>query len=158
MKKEILSSLLVIVALFTITGCGNSSKNDDKQSLGNKIITCTDKSASGTTWSVELDKNNKLLYVTKKSIYKPEEGKYEEYCQSFTDTVKSENDKGYDFRTSEIECDDENQKTIITRKWDVEKNTEKLDIEKIMSFVDDNGKFDIDGWKDTKKEDSCVEE
>ena len=60
MKKKILLGLLVVVGLFAITGCSNSNddENSGKQKSSNKMITCTDKSASGTTWSVELDKNN----------------------------------------------------------------------------------------------------
>ncbi len=159
MKKKVLLGLVVIVGLFTITGCGNSENNGDSGKLksSNKIITCTDKNASGTTWSVEVNKNGKLLYVTQVSKYKPNSD-YEGTCKSFTESVKRENEKGYDFRTSEIVCDDENQTTIVTRKYDVEKNTEKIDIERTMSFIDENGKFDIERWKETKKPDSCIEE
>ena len=34
MKKKIILSLLVIVALFTITGCGNETKSNQKPSNG----------------------------------------------------------------------------------------------------------------------------
>ena len=34
MKKKIILSLLVIVALFTITGCGNETKSNQKSSNG----------------------------------------------------------------------------------------------------------------------------
>jgi len=162
MNKKILLSGALALAL-VITGCGkntakgNEVENIDDNNKGNKIVSCNDLFANGTTWSVELDKDDKLLYVTKESVYKSKEEDYKRDCESFTKIVNKENEAGYDFRTSAIECDGENFKTIITRKWDVSKNTEKIDIKRTISFIDENGKFDIDVWKQTVDKDTCVE-
>ena len=153
MKRKVLLSLFVVVVLFAITGCGKSTDKDSNGifSKSNKKYSCTLKQAKGTTWTFEVDKNEKLIFVTKVSKYKSKENDYEKDKKFFTEQDNTENSKDYDFRTSKIEYDDANYTTIITRKWDVLKNTEEIDIKDTMNMVKDDGSFDFESYKEKYK-------
>jgi len=152
--KKVLIAFLIILSIFIITGC---SKEDSKKDESNKIIRCINKSKEEEkTISIEVDKDNKLLFITKKE---KELSNYEIYCDLYTKTAKEENSKKYKFRKTTVDCDKNDKVVTITRKYDVLKNKEKIDIVNELKHVNGYGIINIDEWKDSLGEEyKCTEE
>lgn len=156
MKKTLLLILFAVTALFAITACGNNQSaqpaagSGETTAASNRVITHTILLAAGSEIqaTIEVDSNNRLIYYTLENVFKTSSQEmYDEACDEYGEIVEEENQEGYDFRTTELKTDDKNLTVTIIRKWDVQKNTEGIDIEDTMSYIKDDGTFDIEGWE-----------
>ena len=168
MKKRLILTLIAVfgILLLAFTGCKNQApenesgavtqteaSSNEAEAVGegeNRSVshTVTLSSGSEITYTIQLDKDNKLKFYTQKSVFRASsQENYEDACKEYAEIVDSENAEGYDFRTSTFECDDAKLEAIIIREWDIEKNTEGKDLEKTLSFVKEDGTFDVEGWE-----------
>lgn len=126
MKKKIILSLFVIVALFTITGCGNNQKSnetkstnqntkettkDDTKEKVNKEITCTYKSGYTKTLSVII-KDSKATKFANTLTYT---GDLNTWCKEVHNRYDKLNDvKG---ASQNIVCDENSNTTKAELIW-----------------------------------------
>ena len=92
MKKKIFLSLLVVLALFTITGCGtknetaNNSNNSSNEIKKNSKSVVLYFSATGTTKSIAAriatQSNSDIIEIIPKEKYKSEDLNYNSDCRA----------------------------------------------------------------------------
>lgn len=106
MKKKILLSLLVVVGLFTMTGCGKESSNKVKES-DNDLIKITDKDKGYVTTFKTI--NNKFVQKSPKynQIHSEDLGvfisfDYIESSKEAYDYAKTHNFLGYEYGEGEV--------------------------------------------------------
>ena len=154
MKKKILLSLFVIVALFTITGCGNTESKSESgnNEKGKNDIVCT-RSSTYSTYSLErelvfkIDDNNKLTKVVDSSKYSyNDESKYKSDCA----TVKEQYDGKEKIAGTEdtYNCNDSN-KTITVVATDIIKDLDADAKTRRYKELNEDGTFNFEEWKST---------
>ena len=159
MKKKIILSLLVIVALFGIVGCKGN----------NKVYTCKNKDNSDgkrylTAYSIELNsKNEAVKYSLKDGFgnYGDNKDGFNSYCdglKSAYDKNKSTIEKYKDAVNMEVVCDDKKMEAYYTISYnlDVTKDIEdyKKINEEVAKYNKDDGTFDLEAWKNYFNTDS----
>ena len=168
MKKKIFLSLLLIVAVFTITGCDKSDIVTKKS--GYKTYECRyskDDNAEGkrylTKYIIELnDKNEAEVYtlITGFSNYGSETDGYKEFCDGLKNNKQEDLLKKYkDVVSMKVVCDKENNYEAYVEKEYKVKKIKDIDefssINKYLSaFIKDDGTFDLDSWKNYFNTDS----
>ena len=162
MKKKMILSLLVIVALFVITGCEDSDKNKTIKS-NNKTYECRyskDDNAEGkrylTKYIIELnDKNEAEVYtlITGFSNYGSETEGYQEYCKGLKDNLQKDLLEKYKEAVSmKIVCDEKNNYEVYALKeYKVKKIKDIDELSSIYKFLEtyfkEDGTFDLEAWK-----------
>lgn len=171
MKKKVLLSLLVLVGLFTITGCGNSeNKLNGNSSSKNKTYECKyskDDDTEGkrylTKYIIELnDKNEAEVYtlITGFSNYGSESDGYNKYCNGLKDNMpKDLLEKYKDVASVKVVCDEKNNyEAYVLKEYQIKKIKGIDDFSAIYKFLEpyikDDGTFDLDSFKDYFNTDS----
>lgn len=171
MKKKILLSLIIVVALFTITGCGNSeNKQNGNSSSKNKTYECRyskDDDAEGkrylTKYLIELnDKNEAEVYtlITGFSNYGSETDGYKEYCNGLKDNKQKDLLEKYkDIVDMKVVCDSKNNyEAYVLKEYQVKKIKDIDDFNSIYKFLEpyikEDGTFDLESWKNYFNTDS----
>ena len=169
MKKKIILSLLVIVALFTITGCGKSDETKETKSK-NKTYECRyskDDTAEEkrylTKYLIELnDKNEAEVYtlITGFSNYGSETDGYKEYCNGLKDNKQKDLLEKYkDIVDMKVVCDSKNNyEAYVLKEYQVKKIKDIDDFNSIYKFLEpyikEDGTFDLKSWKNYFNTDS----
>ena len=163
--KKVLLSLLVVVSLFTVTGC---DKKEVKSK--NKTYECRyskDDNAEGkryiTKYIVELnDKNEAEVYrlIAGFSNYGSKTDGYNEFCNGLKDNKQEDLLKKYkDVASMKVVCDEKNNyEAYVIKEYKVKKIKDIDDFSKIYKSIDpyikDDGTFDLKGWKNYFNTDS----
>ena len=151
-KKKVLF-LLVIVLLFTITGCGKGVKENNLT-----VFTCVKKaiekksSSTGSAYTLDvintakLDENKKLTYYSTKSTYTM---KSKEECNSSCEKAakwnNEINNKKYSGSHRETKCKCDKNEYVEEFIYDDIKNLDNFVRSDISELKDDNT-FDLDSW------------
>ena len=160
MMKKLIISLFVLVTVFALTGCTNSSKENNKK---NSLV-------SGTSCKKELDKLS-LEYITEieneklKSIDIVSTYIYDTVdamkisCDSNKTEEQQVNAKNI-YVKYQVTCDEEKKSVVIEKLYDTEKSMAEPSIKEMLSYIYDyigsDGKFDLDGWKEDNTKDGYV--
>lgn len=157
MKKKILLSLLVIVGLFTITGCGNSNdseansinnKKEETNVSKNEVYTCVYNNLNEkTTREITINGENILTLVI------IENWKYDSNHEGLCSNKKynAERLNKINGISATGECDE--LKGTYTTTYDIKNisygEDDGLDnVKKIKSYISSNGKFDVKSWQE----------
>ncbi len=162
MKKKILFSLFVIVALFTITGCGNSNESGGSKS-GYKTYECRyskDDNAEGkrylTKYQIALnDKNELEVYtlISGFSNYGSETDGYKEFCKGLKDNKQTDLLEKYkDAVAFKVVCDEKNNyEAYALKEYQVKKIKDIEDFssvyKSIAAYIKEDETFDLEAWK-----------
>ena len=166
MKKIVLLSILV-VALFTITGCG---KSEESKKSYNKSYECRyskDDNAEGkrylTKYTIELnDKGEAEVYslITGFSNYGSETDGYKEFCNGLKDNKQDDLlDKYKDAVSMKVVCDEKNNyEAYALKEYQVKKIKDIDEFSKIYkdleTYMKADGTFDLNAWKNYFNTDS----
>ena len=169
MNKKVFLSLLAIVMVFTITGCGKSDETKETKSK-NKIYECRyskDDTAEGkrylTKYLIELnDKNEAEVYtlITGFSNYGSETDGYKEYCNGLKDNKQKDLLEKYkDIVDMKVVCDSKNNyEAYVLKEYQVKKIKDIDDFNSIYKFLEpyikEDGTFDLESWKNYFNTDS----
>ena len=148
MKKIILFSLLIMITLCTCTGC--------LFKINSQKYTCKGYSDDFGTYTNQIDytaevKNDALitLYVDSNNKYL-EEKEYQDSCADSKRKAKETN-TSVSSVYSEVVCNDEEKTVTVKKKYNVSRamkdNSTKTSLSHTFKYVQKNGKFDLDGWK-----------
>ena len=159
MNKKIVLSILILIALFTITGCGNTNESKSK----NKTYECRyskDDNTEGkrylTKYIVELnDKNELEVYtlITGFSNYGSETDGYKEFCKGLEDNKQTDLLEKYkDAVSMKVVCDNNNNYEAYAQKeYKIKKIKDIEDFSSIYksleTYMKEDGTFDLDAWK-----------
>ena len=171
MKKKILLSILMIAALFTITGCGNKEENKENNNNGSntnqvkentKSYTCISEGEAGdggeaiTKLVVYLDKDN---YIVEHRIINDYTFKTKEMYESSRNATKNNIDihnKSKDAKSYkwEFESDDEKLHTLSTRIYDMSgiRDSQGKTYDSIYNYFNEDGTYNIEGWMSYNRE------
>ena len=162
MNKKIVFGLLIIIMIFMVSGCSdkNIAKETKKQ---NKTYECRyskddnkDEKRFLTKYIVELNDKDELEVYTVLSgfsNYKSETDGYKEFCDGLKSKMQKDLLEKYkDAISMEVVCDKKNNYEVYAlKKYNVKKIK---DIEEfssvynsIKTHIKENGKFDLDSWK-----------
>ena len=147
MKKRIILNLLLIVALFAVTGCSGAKTKlscykdftlfHSKQHIENKIY---------------LDKNNRLIgYEYIESYYEfDSDNEYDSACTTAKDEALN-NTKIYDYLTQTYNCSNNPRMVSMIYKYDLSKVTSKNNLEgkNMRGYLDDKYVLDVDNYKNS---------
>ena len=161
MKKKILLSLLIVVALFTITGCGNKEEksNNNGPTSNNKTYKCeysvkNDGMQTIDEYIIELDSNRKAVTYSQITGY---ENASDSFYKSFCDGIKAK-EENHDYLKMTATCDDSSKKAISTKVYSVSKIRDMSEFSKINEFLNnftkEDGTFDLDAFKNYFNTDS----
>ena len=169
MKKKILVSLFVIIALFIITGC-NKKDNNKKLNSKNKTYECRyskDDNTEGkrylTKYQISLnDKNELEVYtlITGFSNYGSETDGYKEFCNGLKDNKQNDLLEKYkDSVNMKVVCDSKNNyEAYVVKEYKVKKIKDIDDFSNVYkslaTYIKDDGTFDLEGWKNYFNTDS----
>ena len=169
MKKKLFLSLLILVVLFTITGCGKSSDSMVAKSK-NKTYECRyskDDNADGkrylTKYIIEL--NNKkeaevFTLISGFSNYGSETDGYKEFCKGLKDNKQNALLEKYkDAVSMKVVCDEKNNyEAYAVKKYKIKKIKELNEFSRIYNslepYIKSDGTFDLEGWKNYFNTDS----
>jgi hypothetical protein len=178
MNKKILLFLLTIVTLFTITGCGNSNDNSNKESEDNgntiesnyKTYECRyskDDNAEGKRYLIKYifelnDKNEIEVYtlINGFSNYGSETDGYKEFCNGLKDNKQTDLLEKYkDAVAMKVVCDENNNYEAYTvKEYQVKKIKDINDFSAIYKFLEpyikNDGTFDLEKFKNYLNTDS----
>ena len=165
MKKKILISILVILGLFTITGCGKA-----EETKSNKTYECRyskEDNVEGkrylTKYKIELnDKNEAEVYtlITGFSNYGSETDGYKDFCSSLKNSIQKDLLEKYkDSVAMKIVCDSENNYEVYALKeYQVKKIKDIEELSGVYKFLEPyikkDGTFDLEGFKNYFNTDS----
>ena len=148
MKKKVLLSLLIIIGLWTITGCNDhKGKNNKTSNVDGKKYTCKEDYKSYGTLFMKSEqtavvKNNILKKLIIKSNNKyADEAKYKESCKNNKDDAKSINSQNT-YVTYSVTCNAKEKIVIIEKNYDVEKSLKDKRTKNMLSHTFDNIKED----------------
>ena len=151
MKKKIILGLLVIVGLFTITGCSKGTKTDDNKTLFNCVKNnISDGDSDSTTRdikrSAKVDDDGKLLYYTNDFIYYYDsEDKCNEWCDIKTKWYKDMEEKNYSGLKNTVNCSCSKEKSLEAKsEYDIT-NLDSFLRDDIPNMKDDNT-FELEEW------------
>ena len=169
MKKKMLLLLLVIVALFTITGCGSSDVTKKTKS-NNKTYICRyskDDNTEGkrylTKYIIETNnKNEAEVYtvITGFSNYGSETDGYKEFCNGLKDNKQNDLLKKYkNVVTMKVVCDKKNNyEAYVQKEYKIKKIKDIDDFSVVYKslepYIKEDGTFDLDAWKNFFNTDS----
>ena len=170
MKKKVLLSLLLILTLIIVTGCGKSDETKETTTSKNKTYECRynkDDNAEGkrylTRFLVELnDKNEAEVYtvISGYSNYGSETDGYKEFCNGLKDNKQTDLLEKYkDAVSMKVVCDEKNNYEAYTLKeYKVKKIKDIADFsavyKSIEKYMKEDGTFDLDAWKNYFNTDS----
>ena len=160
MKKKILLSLFVVVALFMLTGC--ESKNTTKKaSSSNKIYECeyTKEDSNKqliTKKGIEVNKKGEPVYYHYTYGYSniDDEEKYKTMCNELKEVEKNDKVKAHkDSVEIEATCDEKNNYEVyMVVRYDMKKLNGDEDFkdidEHVKKYTKEDGTFDKDSWKE----------
>ena len=168
MKNKIFLSLLALIMVFTITGCGKNANNITKSNY--KSYECRyskDDNAEGkrylTKYRIELnDKKELEVYtlITGFSNYGSKTDGYNEFCNGLKDNIQKDLLKKYKSSVYiKVVCDNKNNYQAYVQKEYKVKKIKNIDefstIYKFLSsYIKDDGTFDLDAWKNYFNTDS----
>ena len=169
MKKKLFLSLLIAVALFTITGCGKSGDNKTTNS-NYKAYECryskgdnTEGKRYLTKYIIELnDKNEAEVYIviTGFSNYGSETDGYKEFCNGLKDNKQNDLLEKYkDAVSMKVVCDEKNNyEAYVLKEYQVKKIKEIEELSSVYkalsTYIKEDGTFDLDSWKNFFNTDS----
>ena len=168
MKKKTILSILIIVALFTITGCGNNNETNSKSNY--KSYECRynkDDNDEGkrylTKYIIGLnDKNEAEVFTLISGFYNygsKTEG-YNEFCDGLqNNNSKNLLEKYKDAVDMKIVCDENNNYQAYAQKeYQVKKIKEINEFSAIYKslepYIKSDGTFDLEAWKNYFNTDS----
>ena len=169
MKKKILICLLVLVGLFTITGCGKNGESSSNANSKNKTYTCKNTSNSSglkylTLYTIELNsKNEPAKYSIKDGFgnYGDDIESFNNYCDGLKkakERNKENLEKYKNTGSMDVVCDNKNMEVyyVMTYNLDVIKDIEdyKNISNEIAKYTKADGTFDLDTWKNYFNTDS----
>ena len=159
MNKKIVLSIFILIALFTITGCGNSNESRSN----NKTYECRyskDDNTEGkrylTKYIVELNNKNELevyTLISGFSNYGSETDGYKEFCKGLEDNKQTDLLEKYkDVVSMKVVCDNKNNYEAYAQKeYKVKKIKDIEDFSSIYksleAYMKEDGTFDLDAWK-----------
>lgn len=159
MNKKIFLSLLALVMVFSVTGCGNENKINNESSSKNKTYKCeySVKSNDMQTideYIIEIDNSGKAVKYSQVTGY---ENATDSFYESFCDGIKKKEEK-YDYYTLTASCDKSKNKAIATKVYDVLKIKDIEELSAINKFLNDftneDGTFNLNLFKDYFNTDS----
>ena len=176
MRKKVLLSLLVLVLLFTITGCrsntndsskDNSIKTDSTNEIKTKLScyheTYLFHSKKSVEHIVSLNKDNKLIgyeYIEKYFEFDETGGDFNIICDNAPAEAEN-NDKMYPYLKEVAECNKDSMEVKISDVYDISKLESKnpLKSKELIESLDDDYIVDIDNLKNAigKKGYTCQE-
>ena len=148
MKKVLLFSLLGIIVISTLTGCFMNLKSEKYTCKGYSdnygIYT------SQTNYTAEVKEDELInLYMDTNQQYK-EEKEYQESCSNNKREAKNMN-LNNNYVTYEIVCNDKEKMVTVKKQYNISKtlkeNGMKVTLSHTLRFIKADGKFDLDGWK-----------
>ena len=168
MKKKIFLSLLVIVAVFTITGCDKSDIVTKKS--GYKTYECRyskDDNAEGKRYLTKhiIELNNKdeaevYRVIAGFTNYGSETEGYTEFCNGLKNNNQNDLLEKYkDSVSMKVVCNKENNyQAYIVKEYKIKKIKDISDFSTIYKFLEpyikEDGSFDLDAWKNYFNTDS----
>ena len=150
MKNKVFLSLLIIIALFTITGCKKNSNEGESVAKG---PSCKKENLEYVT---VLD-NDELKSFNIISTYEYDNiDSLKTSCNNNKKEESSVNAKNI-YVKYKVTCDEKNKKMTIEKDYDVKKSLNESSIKNMLSYVfkyiKDDNKFDLDGWKQSNIKD-----
>lgn len=154
MKKKILLSILILIGLVTITGCGNNEKklNNNESITKNKTYKCeysvkNDGMQTIDEYIIELDSSDKVVTYSQITGY---ENATDKFYKDFCDGIKAK-EESHDYFKFTAECDNSKNKAISTKVYDISKISEMSEFSGINTFLNrftkEDGTFDLDEFK-----------
>lgn len=165
MKRKIIFSFLVIIALFTITGCGNNTtdkteKNNDSKTQSvdknviNGVISCVSPYGSDTEKTVEdttIENSVAIKHIiTETNIYDNDE-EYKKECE-FNKTKESPQWEYY--QNDKVSCNDSTKTITHTRTYIKDENL--TEVYNIKKFTNSDGSFNSKGYIEELEENKYV--
>ena len=147
MKKIVLFSLFMIITLCSLTGCIKlNNKKYTCKGFDEKYGTYTNQ----TDYTVELKDDELInLYMDTNQQYK-EEKEYQESCSNNKREAKNMN-LNNNYVTYKIVCNDKEKMVTVKKQYNISKtlkeNGMKVTLSHTLRFIKADGKFDLDGWK-----------
>ena len=154
MKKKLLLCLFVLVALFTITGCGKGARGED----GKTTFTCVKKdiqrndSLTNVSYTedvkniAKVDDDSKLVhYVTSYHYKYPTKESCLESCDAIKKWNDEINEKNYTGGHRETKCNCDNNEFTQEYIYDDIPNLASILRSDIKELKDDNT-FDLENW------------
>ena len=153
--KKILFSLLLIISVITITGCGKKENNTNLPKY-DKSYTCISEGEAGdggqaiTKLVVYLDKDNYIVEhrIINEYTLKTKE-MYESTKASTENNIKTHNESSSrDQYKWEFESDDEKLHTLSTRIYDMSgvRDSQGKKYDSIYDYFNEDGTYNIEGW------------
>ena len=158
MQKKILLGILILVALFTITGCGKGTKTED----GKTQFTCIkkdeelktltgEKYKNDSKYTAKVDDDRKLIYYEEEIVHKYNS---KDVCEEEYDYFKDRNDDlneaGYPGAHKETTNNCSNNEVKEQKIYDDIKNLHSIHRSDIKQLKEDNS-FDVDTWISKKE-------
>ena len=166
MKKKILLSILVLLALFIVTGC-NGNKIGKSNYKSYECRYSKDDNAEGkrylTKYIIELnDKNEAEVYtlISGFSNYGSKTDGYNEFCNGLKDNMQKDLLEKYkDAVSMKIVCDEKNNYEAYALKEYQVKKIKDIDelssvYKSLETYIKEDGTFDLDAWKNYFNTDS----
>ena len=168
MKKRILLSIFVLIAVFVVTGCNKSNNKLSKSSY--KSYECRyskddniDSKRYLTKYIVELnDKNEAEVYslITGFSNYGSKTEGYNDFCNGLKNNIQKDLLEKYkDAVSMKIVCDEKNNyEAYVLKEYQVKKIKDIEELKSVYKFIEtyikSDGTFDLDAWKNYFNTDS----
>lgn len=165
--KKVFLSLIAIVMLFVVTGCGNGSTTAKSN---NKTYECRyskDDNAEGkrylTKYIIELNnKNEAEVYtlISGFSNYGSETDGYKVFCNGLKDNKQKDLLEKYkDAVSMKVVCDEKNNYEAYALKEYKIKKIKDIDefssvYKSLATYIKSDGTFDLEGWKNYFNTDS----
>lgn len=163
MNKKLLLSILIVVALFTVTGCEKKEEKSKDSKSNNKTYECRyskDDNATGkrylTKYQIELNnKNEAEVYtiISGFSNYGSETDGYKEFCEGLKNNKQQDLlDKYKDAVSMKVVCDEENNyQAYVLKEYQVKKikDIEELSAiyKSLAPYIKEDGTFDLEAFK-----------
>lgn len=159
MKKKIICSLLIIISLFVITGCGSNTNNNSKNKESTNEIktklschheTSLFHSKKSVEHIVSLNKDNKLIgyeYIEKYYDF-DDDNNFNMICDGAPEEAEL-NNKSYDYLKEVANCNQNSKEITISDLYDISKLVSKnpLKSKELVESLDDDYVVDIENFK-----------
>lgn len=160
MKKKLLLSLFIVMALFMITGCEKNSSTTKKASSSNKIYECeyTNKDSSKqliTKKGIEVNKKGEPVYYHYTFGYSniDSKEKYDSMCNELKEVNNNDQVAAHkDSVKIETICNEKNGYEVYmvvrydAKKLEGDEAFKEID-EHVKKYTKKDGTFDKDSWK-----------
>lgn len=161
MKKNLLLGLLLLVLLFTLSGCGKKQNAAQKGDMAvdeatDAVFVCTLKDTTGEEkeYTIITTGNGKVQSVLYSAYIKASTSdEYNKYCDSYK-TDKGNYDEKYSY--GDVNCNDSELIVSSKQEWKIDGDINKKYPESVKNHVNSVGNIDIKAMKEDFKKQGYV--